>query len=193
MITVESDNMWCGSSPVGKSRKLSRHRDPCWGQFQDTLRRLERTPCLPNLATKQTPVLTLSAKKKKCQKVNRNLSWPNLKIVFFALSHQLHTPRYQLSLRTTTLMWNLLIEHQTQSQWHSMQSLIGILSSVFSILWGAVASAASRKKRCLSVEIRGWLDNGPRLPWSAARTNARYWPTSKGLPVAPNVSIRRGN
>ena len=75
-----------------------------------------------------------------------------------------------------------------------MQSIIGILSSVFSILWGALASAtASRKKRCLSAEIRGWLDNGPRLPWSAARTNARYWPTSKGLPVAPNVSIRRGN
>ena len=99
--------------------------------------------------------------------MNRNLSWPNLKIAFFALSHQLHTPRYQLSLRTTTLMWDLLIEHQTQSQWHSMQSLIGILSSVFSILWGALASAASRKKRCLSVEIRGWLDNGPRLPGSA--------------------------
>ena len=143
-----------------KKQETGQTLGPMLRQFQDTLRRLERTPCLPNLATKQTPVLTPSAKKKKCQKVNTNLSWPNLKIAFFALSHQLHTPRYQLSLRTTTLMWDLLIEHQTQSQWHSMQSLIGILSSVFSILWGAVASAASRKKRCLSVEIRGCLDNG---------------------------------
>ena len=199
MITVESDNMWCGSSPVGKSRKLSRHRDPCWGQFQDTLRRLERTPCpAPAQPCHQHSLLQ---QKRTDKKVNRNFkltksdnylfclvpSTSHTKVSIKAENHQPETDRcgtFWLNTRPKVSHIELI--------YGPMQSIIGILSSVFSILWGALASAtASRKKRCLSAEIRGWLDNGPRLLWSAARTNARYWPTSKAKRLHQGRKLRK--
>ena len=135
MITVESDNMWCGSSPVGKSRKPARHWDPCWGQFQDTLRRLERTPCLSSLPTKLTPALTLSAQKKNCQKVNWNFKLTKSKNFLFCLvpstshtkvsikaqNHQAETDRRcgTFWLNTRPKVGNIELINGPMHNWHS--------------------------------------------------------------------------
>ena len=125
-------------------------------------------PC-PTLPPTLTP-----ATKRTDNKVNRNFkltksdnylfclvpSTSHTKVSIKAENHQPETDRcgtFWLNTRPKVSHIELI--------YGPMQSIIGILSSVFSILWGALASAtASRKKRCLSAEIRGWLDNGPLWP-----------------------------